>query len=395
MLEQSLSRAVLPKDLKLFNIRAYKSGHIWEVEKVRQEFEVCPKCATPSRARAGRCTSVVRDEPLRQMGLWLKIHKHRYYCKKCRKPFTEPVSIVWPRRRTTQRFRKFIGAQCENIVDLKRVRTMQRISSGFVYQAYYSQISIKLRERSNMCWPEVLGIDEHFFRRVKGEGTEFVTMLTDVKKRRLFEVALGKSTKSLVEQLAHIPGRDKVRLVVMDLSSGYRALAQKLFPNAKIIADKFHVLRLPSPMIMKAGKQIHGHKQELKTRRKLLYNRKNLEYFVRQDIDRYVADYPALKEIYRAKEKLYQIYRTRGVNKASAALFKFIGELKDSKIEDLKRLGRTLKRWSAQVLLYFEHRYTNAITECLNNRGKLVQKRGFGFKSFKNYRLRVLSACLF
>lgn len=395
MLEQSLSRAVLPKDLKLINVRAFKSGHLWEVEKVRQKVEVCRKCATPSTSRAGRCTSLVRDEPLRQMGLWLKIHKHRYYCKTCRKPFTETVSIVWPRRRTTQRFRKFIGELCENIVDLKRVRSIHRISSGFIYEAYYSQVSTKLRERLNMPWPEVLGIDEHFFRRTKGEGTEFVTMLTDVKKRRLFEVALGKNTKALMEQLAHIPGRDKVKIVVMDLSSGYRALAQKLFPNAEIVADKFHVLRLPSPMIMKFGRQIHGHRQELKTRRKLLYNRENLDYFVRQDIDRYLENHPALNEIYRAKEKLHQIYRTRGIEKATAALDKFIGELKESKIEDLKRLGRTLKKWAKQILLYFKHRYTNAITECLNNRGKLVQKRGYGFKNFKNYRLRVLSACLF
>lgn len=248
MLESSLSRAVLPKDLKLFNVRAYKTGHLWEVEKIRQEFEICPKCASPCYTRAGRCTAIVRDEPLRQMGLWLKIHKHRYDCKNCRKPFTEAVSIVWPRRRTTQRFRRFIGELCENIVDLKRVRSIHRVSSGFIYDVYYSQISIKLRERLNISWPEVLGIDEHFFRRIKGEGSEFVTMLTDVKKRRLFEVALGRNTKTLLEQLAHIPGRDKVKIVVMDLSSGYRAFAQKLFPNAKIVADKFHVLRLPSPL---------------------------------------------------------------------------------------------------------------------------------------------------
>lgn len=395
MLEASLSRAVLPRDLKLINVRRFKNGHMWEVEKTRQEFEVCPKCATPSRTQAGRCTVIVRDEPLRQNSLWLKIHKHRYACKVCRKPFTEPVSIVWPRRRTTGRFRKFIGVSCENIVDLKRVRTMYNVSSGFIYECYYSQIATKLRERQDMPWPEVLGIDEHFFRRVTGKGTEFVTMLTDVKKKRLFEIALGKNTKSLIKQLAHIPGRENVRLVVMDLSSGYRALAKKLFPNAEIIADKFHVLRLPSPSIMKIGRQIHGHRQELKTRRRLLYNRGNLDYYIRQEIDSYLEEHPLLNEIYRSKEKLHQIYRTKGVAKASAALRKFIDELKDSKAEELKRLGRTLKVWSPQILNYFKHRYTNAITECLNNRGKLVQKRGYGFKSFKNYRLRVLSACLF
>ena len=395
MLEASLSRAVLPLDLKLFNVRVYKSGHLWEVEKVRQEFEICPKCANPSRTLAGRCTSVVRDEPLRQNGLWLKIHQHRYFCKTCHKPFTEPVSIVWPRRRTTQRFRKYIGSLCENIVDLNRVRSIHRVSSGFIYQVYYSQVAIKLRERMNQEWPEVLGVDEHFFRRVKGEGTQFVTMLTDVKKRRLFEVAMGKNTKLLMEQLAFVPGREKVKVVVMDLSSGYRAFAQKFFPNAKIVADKFHVLRLLNPAIMKAGKQIHGHRQELALRRRLLFNRQNLDYFVRSEIDAYLKSYPVLNDLYRAKEKLYQIYRTRGINKASCALNNLIAELKDSKIPELVTLAKTLKRWAEAVLGYFGHRYTNAITECLNNRGKLVQKRGYGFKSFKNYRLRVLSACLF
>ena len=285
--------------------------------------------------------------------------------------------------------------QIQNFLKLKSGRLNAPVLPIWVYECYYSQIAIKLRERQGMPWPEVLGIDEHFFRRIKGKGTEFVTMLTDVKKKRLFEIALGKNTKNLIEQLAHIPGRENVRLVVMDLSKGYRALALKLFPNAEIVADKFHVLRLPSPIIMKIGRQIHGHRQELKTRRRLLYNRGNLDYFIRQEIDSYLKGHPQLNEIYRAKEKLHQIYRTKGAAKASAALVKFIAELKGSKIEELKRLGRTLKTWSTQVLNYFEHRYTNAITECLNNRGKLVQKRGYGFKSFKNYRLRVLSACLF
>lgn len=81
--------------------------------------------------------------------------------------------------------------------------------------------------------------------------------------------------------------------------------------------------------------------------------------------------------------------------KASASLKKFIEELKASSVPELNRLGLTLEAWSAEILKYFEHRYTNAITECLNNWGKLFQKSGYGFKCFKNYRLRVLSACVF
>lgn len=78
---------------------------------------------------------------------------------------------------------------------------------------------------------------------------------------------------------------------------------------------------------------------------------------------------------------------------SSRALTKFVDQLKESNIEDLKWLGRTPETWPTQMLSYFDHRYATAITECLN-KGKLVQKMGYGFKSFKKCRLRVLSACL-
>src|SRR4051794_872562 len=105
MLEANLARFVLPDDLKLIAIHRCTTHYVWEVEKVRQSFEVCPRCAQPSSTLAGRCVVTVKDEPIRGERLHLQIHKHRYFCKPCRKPFTEPVSIVWPRRRTTQRLR--------------------------------------------------------------------------------------------------------------------------------------------------------------------------------------------------------------------------------------------------------------------------------------------------
>ncbi len=273
MLEANLTRFVLPSDLKLIDIRRYNNGYMWEVEKVRQQFEVCPKCATPSNTRSGRCSAVAKDEPLRNEGLWLKIHKHRYYCKRCRKTFTESVSAVWPKRRTTQRLRKAIAKSCGDFVDLTRVRQDYGISSGLIYKVYYEQIEIKLRERQGRSWPTVVGIDEHFFRRMRG-FTEFVTVFTDLKKRGLFEVGFSKRGKDLTEQLKKIPGRENVKVVVIDLSSGYRSFVKKMFPNAVIVADKFHVVKLPSPAIMREGKQIHGHRQELKIRKKLLRSRK-------------------------------------------------------------------------------------------------------------------------
>ncbi len=389
-----LNRFLLGNNLKLIAMRRFKHGYIWEVAKI-QSGSACLRCGSINTIKSGRATATVRDQPLREQSVWLKIHKHRYYCKDCKKVFVEPVDGIWPRRKTTQRFRNFIGRSCARMNDMSCVSRFYNVSHGFAYQVYYEQTAIKLREyKSALMWPEVIGIDEHFFRRQKG-FTQFVTMITDLKKRRTFDLVLGKDHKSLEEQLAAIPGRENVKVVVIDMSGTYKSFARKFFPNAKLVADKFHVLRLFTPHIMKAGKDIHGHRQELKTRRKLLYSRIHLDYFIRQDIDRYLQNHDKLNELYRFKERLYEFYRIKGYQRAIAAFEKLLFEMKQSTLEEIQKLFKTFQRWKNEILKYFENNYTNGFTERMNGAGKLMQRRAFGFKNFKNYKLRTLSACLF
>ena len=66
--------------------------------------------------------------------------------------------------------------------------------------------------------------------------------------------------------------------------------------------------------------------------------------------------------------------------------------LETKKLKPLQRLKNTLKKWAEEILRYFSTRITNARTEAFNNNSKLVQKRAYGFKSFANYRLKVLNA---
>lgn len=385
---------LLHEELEFIQSKKYRNGYVWEVRKKRAECEICPKCATPSKTWYGKATSLVRDQALRSRPIWLKIHKHRYYCKSCRKPFTEPVPGVLPRRKTTQGFRKTVLKSSQLFVNLSSVQKELRISSGLVHKIFYEQAEIKLRERKGIQWPKKIGIDEHFFSRSRG-FTEFVTVFTNLNKGKLFEMARGKDKKGLMEQVQNIPGRENVRIVAIDLSRGYRSLVKELFPNAVIVADKFHVVRLLMPELIKQRRAIHGHRQDLKTRRLLLKSRVKLEYSVRCDLDRYLKTYPQLKPLYDAKEKVNQLYRTKGLKRARIALQRTIEFLMATEIPAVQKTARTLRKWSDQILAYFEYRVTNAVTEAINGRAKSLQRRACGYKSFKNYRLAVLSACAF
>src|SRR5690606_41710511 len=129
--------------------------------------------------------------------------------------------------------------------------------------------------------------------------------------------------------------------------------------------------------------------------RLLLTSRQKLQYWQRGDLDRYLRDKPKLFELYWFKERLHIFYRTKNPTRARQSLDDLILQTKLSEFEELKRLGRTLKRWRNEILNYYESRLTNARTEAFNNTGKLVMKRAYGYKSYKNYRLRLLSACLY
>jgi transposase len=68
-------------------------------------------------------------------------------------------------------------------------------------------------------------------------------------------------------------------------------------------------------------------------------------------------------------------------------------EMALSALPEIQTLRRTLMRWRNEILAYFPSRLTNGRTEGFNNKAKVVKRRAYGYKSFRNYRLRLLSAC--
>ena len=161
----------------------------------------------------------LKDAPVRGQSIRLSVKKRRFFCKPCKKPFTEPIAGVGKGHRCTQRFRKSVLWACENFSDLEKVRTAMRCSSGFIYRTLYEEVDRNLKAKLNYDWPTTIGIDEHFFTRRRGRS-EFVTVFTDYNNRRLREVAFGKMKAELLLQIQNIRGRENVKNAIIDMSDG-------------------------------------------------------------------------------------------------------------------------------------------------------------------------------
>jgi transposase len=333
----------------------------------------------------------IRDAPIRDLAVRLFVRKRRLACRPCGRPFTEPVPGIRPGYRSTERFRRSLLWACEKFSDLTQVRRAYHCSSGYVYNALYAQLELERRKRL-YPWPKVVGLDEHFFRRRRGFRS-FVTMVVDYQHPRLFELVEGRTIGELEAALGHVPGRENVRFVVADLCDPYKTFAQRFFPNARVVADKFHVLRLLTPHINRRRRLITGDRRSAVIRRLLLRSRWRLDHASRWALDRWLDGFPELRQLYAAKEAMHSLYRIRGRDRARLALTALTDSLAASPLPELQTFRRTLVRWRREILAYFGTGLTNARTEGFNNKAKLVKKRAYGYRSFQNYRLRLLNAC--
>jgi transposase len=350
---------------------------------------VCTRCAQLSTSGYDTRKVRVKDEPVRGKAIVLIVKKKRFFCKKCKKPFTEPLPGVLPKRRTTQRYRSSLLWAANNFSDFEKVRRAYRCSYSFLYRVVYEQLELKRRMNQNYPWPRRVGLDEHWFKKTE----RFVTMVVDHDNKRLREVVAGKTGANLTAALEMIPERENVELVSLDMSDSYKSFVKGFFPNAKMVADKFHVLRLLNGSINRARKDITGDKRKNPVRKLLLRNRRDLEYFERRALDRWLDQHAVIKEIYLWKEQLYSLYRCIGLRWATRKLQKMLDLMALSQLPEIRRLRKTLMRWRSEILNYFTYGLTNARTEGFNNVAKTVKKRSYGFRNFKNYRLRLLSAC--
>jgi transposase len=289
-------------------------------------------------------------------------------------------------------------------MSLKEVRAHVKCSNSTVYKAFYQQIDLELRKSQNP-WPKTLGIDEHSFNRnVKRSKDsirrEFVSVFIDYTNKRMREVTMGKSIADLLSSsIVDIPGRQNVKNVITDLSPTYRSFVEDFFPSARIIADKFHVVKLMHPELNRLRRET-VEMYLLNRRRgnpvnKLIYKyHRKLNWTQKSVMKKFLFLNEDLEELYWYQQKLYTVYRVKGYKRAKKILYSLFDDMSKSKQKRVLSYRKTLMRWSEQILNYFKtNGLNNGRTEGYNCKAKLIQRCAYGFRSFTNYRLKLLYHC--
>jgi len=280
-------------------------------------------------------------------------------------------------------------------ISQKSLARREKLGSATIERWSREVMAHKLREKIDTPCPKQLGIDDHFFSRKSG----YATTLCDLGAHRVYDVTLGRSESSLESYFRGLPGKWDVALVCMDLASNYRRLVRKHFPNAKIVADRFHVIRLVNQRFLETWKIFDPvgrlNRGLLSLMRR---HREHLRPEQWQRLNDYLRPYPSLRAIYHFKQKLCRLlnrkHRTvRQCRQLIAQLLDAITTLQQSGLAPLMSLARTLGSWKEEIACMWRFTRNNGITEGFHTKMEMISRRAYGFRNFENYRLRVRYLC--
>ena len=245
--------------------------------------------------------------------------------------------------------------------------------------------------------PEVLCIDE--FKGNTGYY-KYQVSLMDEKTRKPIDIIECRYKTHLLDYFNKfsLEERKKVKYVVTDLWKTYRDLANTYFPNAKVVADKFHFVKYATETVDIVRKQVQkrlprGEKKYFKHSRKLLLSKyENLKTEKQKEELNYILiNYSEnLRIAYREKEEMLKIIQMENKKEAIQKLNTQIKRNLESDIPSLKSCAKTYFNWVTEIRNTLKVPYSNGPMEGFNNKIKTLKRVAFGFRNFTHFKARIL-----
>jgi len=375
--------------VQIVRVERKRDIHVWVKPKNRPSCIHCNGSDLRIKATHERTLNHTRQAN-QVMVLHLSVPK--YHCTNCNRYFRHRFAGIRPRMRATEAYRLEVFEAHDSGISQRKLSLTHQVSCATVERWYQHHIERRISEMSGRSCPQVLGIDEHFFTRKQG----FATTLVDLKNHKVFDVVLGRSEPSLRQYSSRLQGRDQVKVVVMDLSETYRQIVRQYFPSAQIVADRFHVVRLVNHHFLKLWQQ---HDPVGRKNRGLLSlmrrHQWNLRDQQRDNLDRYLEQYPVLKALYDAKQSLIELLLLKTLLPKQARKYskQLLALLAQFALSPARALAETLKSWIEPIVRMWRFTKSNGITEGFHNKMEMISRRAYGFRNFENYRMRVLAQC--
>jgi transposase len=375
----------------------------------------CSSCGVLATAH-GRREHLVRDVPSGGRPVVLVWCKRIWRCDEPRcskRTWTETSHAIAPRAVLTERARWWacqrVGRDGDTVAKVAR-----ELGVGWhtTMRAVRDQGRPLVDEPARLDNVTALGVDEHVWQHAKPcRRTQFATGVVDLspgRPPRLLEVVKGRTGKVYADWIAEREQqwRNRIRVAALDPFRGYATALCTQLPHATRVLDAFHVVALAVRVVDEVRRRVQqdtlgrrGHKRDpLYTVRRLLRlgaDRLTEETRAKLETALRAAD-PNLEVTvaWHCYQQLRATFHHPDPREGRRDAEQLLHQLHTCPIPEIARLGRTLRAWRAEFLAYFNTGgISNGPTEAINLLVEKIRRVGHGFRSFDNYRLRLLLHC--
>ncbi|MBZ9557336.1 ISL3 family transposase [Halomonas coralii] len=375
-------------DYQVLNLKDTDDGMHFHVEAPSPSS--CEACGVEGEfVRFGKKDAVYRDLPFHGKRVTLWVIRRRYTCRACGKTFRPALREMVEDHRMTRRLYIHVEKEAFNHpyayvadttgLDEKTVREIFKKKAEFLAAWHRFET------------PRCLGIDELYLNR------RYRCILTNLEERTLLDLLPGRQQDAVTKRLMGMTERNTVEIVSMDMWKPYRRAVQAVLPQARIVVDKFHVVRMANEALEKVRKGLRkeltaNQRRTLKGDRKILLKRahdaSDREHLI---METWTGAFPQLLAAYEHKERFYHIWDCATRLDAEKALAAWIDDIPRGQKEVWKDLVSAVSEWREEMLAYFETDIpvTNAFTESINRLAKDKNRDGRGY-SFEVMRARML-----
>ena len=346
----------------------------------------CPRCGLETDRVHDYRTQRIKDISAFGKRTYLLLRKRRYACS-CGKRFYEDNHFLPRYHRMTQRLIADIIDSFSKVNPASQIADEHDVSSHTAFRLF-DHVSYK-----NKSLPYVLSIDE--FKGNAG-GEKYQTIVTDAKNKKLFDILPNRFESDLISYFKSFNNRDNVHFFVIDMNKHFKDVAKACFPNAKIIADKYHVIRQVTLAVENVRKNeqkklSEDFKKYFKRSKHLLF--KPHKKLTDDDMDRLAIMFnisPRLAQAYYLKNKFLKFIHTGSSVEGRKLLSHWLLLAQVDDLPEFESCITAFTNWSQEILNSLDYPWTNGFTEGCNNKIKVLKRVCFGVTNFHRFRNRIL-----
>ena len=372
------------KDVIITNVENISNQLHIHIELPRR-YHVCPCCGAVTDRVHDYRMQIVKDVPMAR-NTFLHLRKRRYRCD-CGKRFFEKNTFLPRYYRVTSRLVAEIIFAFKKVVSAKEIGCRFNVS-GMTAMRYFQCYNSK-----PTALPEVISLDE--FKGNSG-GQKYNSIVADPSGRKVLDILPDRYENNLVKYFSQFETKSNVKYFVCDMNPHFRQVAKICFPQATIVADKYHVIRQAYWAMERVRKNEQNklpkqHRKYFKKSRHLLM--KPMEKLTDDEVYQLALMFeiaPRLADAYRIKNDFLSVIRSKSTAEGKRALADWLLSVEVMDLPEFHDCTKVYHNWFHEIINSLEVPWSNGFIEGCNNKTKVLKRTCYGMRNFNNFRKRIL-----